>query len=900
MKKKTWLLFIASSLVLSSCSWQDLLFWRKWKKEVVTREFYDPVDITFSESEKQLYVGQTYQISPYYGTNEEQLSGTFNFRSLNESIATVTSDGLVTAISKGTCIIEVTCNSSKSLFKIVVLEQSGKSVLNFELFDEDITLYVDDYYELSYKASIDAKEVNPTISFSNYNNEIINIVNGKILGKKQGNSSLTVTATYESYTSSVVINVDVVKASYILSCNLVDKQIIVGNEDLELNYSLFYKGSVVASYSASQLNLSVSDGSIASIVANKLHAIQKGYVTLTASVYSNEAQETLYPTETIRVREKYRVTHLETGVIYEVLDGDKLLEKPVNSDPSLTFDCWLLNGIKFDGPVNSDMSLDAQWLINEFNFAVNTRGAYVYAPEEPTDLNKNNAISYNGDGEYVNGLKYPLIKNVHGDAGESDSAAGTIYLPMLDYTKTTKVTYLWESDGWVSVGSEHWYGGGDPVGGSIVITNDGRTISETITQTYNVVNPFNSSISYKDRSITYSTTDSDVLNGNKCLESLKYWSFDSITATKNIFLSNPKVTFAEEYIPNFSLGIHGASFSTTDSNAHYNASYLEPSVKCIETESQSYLYYFQDRAYSEENGWLHCRANYTLGLPKVNFGKYNKPLSIPFETESGFYVGISEGSVVGNDSASVQGYFDFVRVSSSSVTFAIKNSSRSILFSTTITDSNVINGTSSYIFPVCYTTFCFQRGMKIYQPTLLGAHEHNYIDDPNCIGKKVCPLCGDTTNYATPLSAIDFTVSQYGAHGGRFGAQPMSALVMKHEISAEHTEEEVFLPRINFKAFSQVTFTISGSADWDTRVGIISNSYAFPYVYKASGVYSGALTFTTNGNQVNVTFACAEGTTQNITIYDEDIINGLASTSIFMITDALYRGVLVELTSLIV
>lgn len=889
MKKKIILLLLAAALVAPGC---------KKKNNVVDREFLDPVDITFNENEKQLYVGETYQINPYYGTSEEKLSGTFNYRSLNESIATVNSSGLVTAISKGTCIIEVTCNKSKSLFKITVLEKSGRSVLNLQIQDKDITLYIDDSYELSYETSLNAKIVNSTLSFSSYNSEIINIENGKIVAKNQGSSLLVVTATYQDYSASEVLNIEVIQASYILSCNLTNKQLVVGDEDLELTYSLFYKGDVVSSYSASQLNLSVNDEEIASIVNYKLRALQKGYVTLSASVYSSIAQETVYSTEQIRIREKYHVTHLETGVVYDVLDGDKLLEKPVNPNPSLTFDCWLLNGVEFDEPINSDLYLDAQWAIDEFNFSANTRGAYVYAPSEPAELNKNNAIAYNGDGEYKNGLKYPLIKNVHVNSGETDENAGIIYLPKIDYTKTSKVTYLWESDGWVSAEGDHWYGGGDPIGGTIVITNDGHTITETITQTFDVVNPFIPSISYKDKVSTRSIVDNDVLLGSNNLESIRYWAFESISATKNIYLSNPKVVFSEEYVPNFSLGIHGAMFSTTDANAHYNAPYLEPKVICGDDNGTPYLYYSQDRAYDETKGWTHCRADYTLGLPKINYAKYNEPLLIPFETESGIFVGFTESNIVGDNTSSKYGYFEFEKINENSVTFSVKNENRITLFSTTLTDADVINGISSYVFPVCYSTFCYQRGMKIFQPSLLSQHSHNYVNDPYCIGKKSCSFCSEGYSYTTQLSEVDFTVSTYGAHGGRFGAEPQSALKLRHEIIAEHTEEEVFLPRINFKAFSRVTFNISGSADWDTRVGIISGSYAFPYLYQADHVYNGTLTFVTNANSVGVTFVCEEGTTQNITIYDEDIINGLESASIFMITDNLYRGVLVELTGL--
>ena len=141
-------------------------------------------------------------------------------------------------------------------------------------------------------------------------------------------------------------------------------------------------------------------------------------------------------------------------------------------------------------------------------------------------------------------------------------------------------------------------------------------------------------------------------------------------------------------------------------------------------------------------------------------------------------------------------------------------------------------------------------------------------------------------------------MNRYHAYGGKFGGEVLGPKLLRHENTLQNTEEEVLLPRINFNAYSKVTFTISGKADWDTQAGIVSGQYAFPYGYKV-GVYSGELTFIRNGSQLNVTFACDEGITQNITINDSNILRGLESETIYMRSDNLYRGVHVELTSLV-
>lgn len=871
MKKKIVLLLLAAAMVAPGC---------KKKNNVIDREILNPVDITFSEKEKHLLVGETYQLNPYYGTSEEQLNGTFNYRSLNESVAAVSSTGLITAVGKGTCIIEVTCNTSKSLFKVVVEEKSVKSILNFYISEKNLTLYEEDYYELSYTAILNNEVVNPAITYSNFNSDVINIVDGKIFAVAEGLTSLVVTATFNDFVANETVSVEVVKASYILSCNLTNKQHIVGDVDLDMTYSLIYKGEVKHTYTLEQLSPSVSNTEIATIVNHKLHAIKKGYVELHTSVYVGEIDETISSTETIRIREKYYVTHLETGTRYEVLDGDKVSQKPVNADPNLVFDCWLKNGKEFDEPINEDISLDIQWkIINEFNFSSDTRGAYVHAPSEPVEANKNMASAFNGDGEFENGLIYPLIINCH-DGNATLEIAGHIYLPKMDYRKTTKVSYRWETDGYVTAEDAHWYGGDIRIGGTIDILNDGHTITEVITQTYDVNDPFTPSISYKDVAVTYSFVDDEVLNGNRCLKSIEYWTYESVGVTKNIMLSNPKVTYAEEYIPNFSLGIHGAYFSTDDQDAHYEQDNKKPTVVPGESGGKPYLYYYQDRAYNESEGWVHnIRVDYTLALPKVNFGKYERGLSIPYEVEGGLYIGLAEDKIVG-DLTNVKGYFEFQKISDNIINFVIRNESKAKLFEQEITDSDVINGTASYILPVCYSTFCFQRGLFIYQPSLLGPHEHVYVADTSCIGKEYCTECGDARG-CTPI--FDFTENLYGIMDWdeAFGVpdpgwvEAINATSFKYVTYTTTRDVALYLPKIYFAHLQSLSVDITVSnAGTVYRLDKGGSSYAV-----ASSSYQMKLEFT-NITESSMTVNLRDSSNEVVltkTVSDSTIISGANS-----------------------
>ena len=181
---------------------------------------------------------------------------------------------------------------------------------------------------------------------------------------------------------------------------------------------------------------------------------------------------------------------------------------------------------------------------------------------------------------------------------------------------------------------------------------------------------------------------------------------------------------------------------------------------------------------------------------------------------------------------------------------------------------------------------------------------HDYqpsVSASSAIGYKAlaCSRCGELNGLSNELMAladIDFNVNKFGAAGGKWGAEVLSALVLAHEISADGAEDEVFLPKINFKNYKVVTFNVAGRADWDTQVGLTSGDYAFPYAYVAYA-YSGELSFITSGDTVTARLSCGS-TLKTLTITDADIVNGEKSASLFMRADHAYRGIKVELTGL--
>lgn len=188
-------------------------------------------------------------------------------------------------------------------------------------------------------------------------------------------------------------------------------------------------------------------------------------------------------------------------------------------------------------------------------------------------------------------------------------------------------------------------------------------------------------------------------------------------------------------------------------------------------------------------------------------------------------------------------------------------------------------------------------------PRIIAPIPHSYVN--SVVTDKIgyfgtvcehCGVAGEASSDIMQLADIDFTLATYGANGGKWGTnvQP-TAKTMTYEVVSGGTEEEIFLPKINFSLYTNVSFTLTGNV-WDARVGLQTGSYAFPY--SASGVHSGTLSFAISATQVVASLECSDGVNQNLTITDSDIINGNKALSLFMIADDPYRAITAELTGL--
>ena len=80
------------------------------------------------EDEKTLNVGQTYNIK----ISQENLNDVIIFSSSNSDVASVDSNGVVTALKEGSSIIEAKCGSLKDTIRIIVNDEISISELTLK------------------------------------------------------------------------------------------------------------------------------------------------------------------------------------------------------------------------------------------------------------------------------------------------------------------------------------------------------------------------------------------------------------------------------------------------------------------------------------------------------------------------------------------------------------------------------------------------------------------------------------------------------------------------------------------------------------------------------------------------------------------------------------------------
>ena len=158
--------------------------------------------VTLSTEDITLLVGATQKL---IATVEPQnvTDKTITWKSDNESIATVSADGTVTAISVGTANITATCGDVSAICKVTVTPVSPTSI---ELNIKDMILFIGQS-ETIQAIVRPANTTYPTVTWQSENESIATVsADGKVTGISEGTTTITASCGEVNATCTVTVN----------------------------------------------------------------------------------------------------------------------------------------------------------------------------------------------------------------------------------------------------------------------------------------------------------------------------------------------------------------------------------------------------------------------------------------------------------------------------------------------------------------------------------------------------------------------------------------------------------------------------------------------------------------------------------------------------------------------
>ena len=287
------------------------------------------VDITINEKEVKLLKNKEVQLSitkiPEDTTDETVVT----WKSSNEAVATVDSNGLVKTISEGKATITATCGSFSKTCEIEVVNP----LLAISINEGDQTLKVSQTKELTVTYNPEETTDSKAITWSSSDSTIAKVENGKVTALKPGEATITATGANNT-TASIKVTVPVILAT----------EVVITKNETTIN-----KGkseTLIANIlpedttETKVITWSSSDETIATVDENgKVTAIKVGQVTITATAEGlTPATCTVNvdsPLETISLN-KTNLT-LEAGEASEALT---VILNPVDATVDVTKVVW--------------------------------------------------------------------------------------------------------------------------------------------------------------------------------------------------------------------------------------------------------------------------------------------------------------------------------------------------------------------------------------------------------------------------------------------------------------------------------------------------------------------------------------------------------------------------------
>lgn len=227
--------------------------------------------VTLSQSSAEIEIGKTIQlnatVSPSTATRKD-----ITWSSSQSSVASVSSSGLVTAVSEGTTKITATADGKKGECTVTVFK-GFVAVSEVKLGKTEVTLYVGEEETLTASVLPD-NATDKTITWTSSDKSIASVESGKVKAVKKGEATITAKAGDKTAEAKIVVLAPV--SGITLNKNRLD--LIIGETE-----TLTATITPADADPKEPITWTTSDETIATVDGGKVTAVKEGEATVTAS-----------------------------------------------------------------------------------------------------------------------------------------------------------------------------------------------------------------------------------------------------------------------------------------------------------------------------------------------------------------------------------------------------------------------------------------------------------------------------------------------------------------------------------------------------------------------------------------------------------------------------------------
>ena len=166
--------------------------------------------IAFVQNEVTISIGESVQLEV-----ETTKKNVFIFWSIrDENLATVSDDGVITALAEGQtiCYAEFAGERVMCLVKIVSPQAMPLLSISVPYEGESVTLYVGDSLAINAIVRLgDSVVTDAQVEYEITQTDIVQVEGNKMVGKKVGEATVLIRATYENQVASLTLTVKVVE-----------------------------------------------------------------------------------------------------------------------------------------------------------------------------------------------------------------------------------------------------------------------------------------------------------------------------------------------------------------------------------------------------------------------------------------------------------------------------------------------------------------------------------------------------------------------------------------------------------------------------------------------------------------------------------------------------------------